>query len=141
MPSRKSAGPRKRRVAPAKRQESPSIDEYIRRARPDVRPILTKIRRTIRDAVPSAEETISYQIPAFRMRGILLYFAAFKTHIGIYPPVTGSPALEKALAKYRGPKRNLIFPLDEPIPYALIARVARERAKQDAARGRPKKSS
>ncbi len=119
------------------RTTTPStIDEYIGAAPADVRPILARIRRTIGVAAPAAEELISYRMPAFRMRGILVYFAVFKAHIGLYPPVAGSASLMKALAPYAGPKGNLKFPLDRPVPYALIARIVRLRVKQDLARDR-----
>ncbi|MCW5603255.1 MAG: DUF1801 domain-containing protein [Burkholderiales bacterium] len=85
-------------------------------------------------AVPWAEETVSYRMPAFRMGRIFIYFAAFKRHIGIYPPVRGDVALDKALRPYRGDRGNLKFPLDQPIPYGLIRRVVivlkRQYAKQ-----------
>jgi uncharacterized protein YdhG (YjbR/CyaY superfamily) len=115
------------------------IDAYIAAAPTNVRPILKRIRATIRKAAPGAEEVISYRMPAFRGRGILLYFAAFKAHIGVFPPVRGDAALAKALAKYQGPKGNLRFPLDEPMPYELIARIAALRVKQDAAKAPAKK--
>jgi len=114
------------------------IDTYIAAFPPRVRAILRKIRAVIRKAAPDAAETISYRIPAFRQRGILLYFAAFKNHIGMFPPVRGGATLEKSLARYRGPKGNLQFPLDEPVPYALIARIARLRVKQDRAKAAAK---
>ncbi len=110
------------------------IDDYIAASPAEVRPILRKIRRTIRSAAPKATEVISYRMPAFKLNGILLYFAAFKAHIGIFPPVAGDASLEKALAPFRGPKGNLKFPLDRPIPYGLISRIARLRAKQDRLR-------
>jgi len=91
------------------------------------------MRRVIRAAAPDAEEVISYRMPAFRQRGILVYFAAFKSHIGLFSPVRGDVKIEKALAPYAGPKGNLKFPLDQPIPYALIRRVVRLRVKQDSA--------
>ena len=119
------------------RTTTPStIDEYIAAAPAEARPILAAIRRTVRAAAPEAQELISYRMPAFRMRGIVVYFAAFKAHIGLYPPVAGSASLMKALAPYAGPKGNLKFPLDRPMPYALIARIVRLRAKQDRARDR-----
>ena len=89
-------------------------------------------------AASAAEEVISYRMPAFKQRGILVYFAAFKNHIGLFPPVRGDAALAKALAPYAGPKGNLKFPLDRPIPYTLIRRVVQLRVKQDAARARAK---
>jgi uncharacterized protein YdhG (YjbR/CyaY superfamily) len=110
-------------------------------APPSTRPILRKIRAIVRQEAPAAEERISYAMPAFFENGAIIYFAPFTHHIGIFPPVKGDPALEKALAKYRGPKGNLRFPLDKPMPYAIIRRVvgARrkgQRAKQAAAKRR-----
>lgn len=96
-----------------------------------MRAILKRIRSTIRKAAPHAEETISYRIPAFKQSGIVVYFAAFKTHIGLYPPIRGDAKLQAALARYAGEKGNLRFPLDEPIPYALIARVVRLKVNQN----------
>lgn len=106
------------------------IDEYIAAFSPEVQSILKKIRVTIREAVPEAEEKISYQIPAFTLGGDLIYFAAFKKHIGIYPPVNGDEQLRQEIARYRGEKGNLKFPLDEPIPYELISRIAKFRARE-----------
>ncbi len=111
-----------------------SVDDYIAASPSAVRPILRKIRRTIRAAAPAAEEIISYRMPAFRQRRILVYFAAFKGHIGLYPPISGDARLEKAVAAYAGPKGNLKFPLDRPIPYALIKRIVRLRVRQERSR-------
>src|SRR5262245_50466969 len=110
-----------------------TIEEYIAASPAPVRPILKEIRRTIRAAAPDAEELISYRMPAFRQHGILVYFAAFKSHIGLFPPVSGDAALAKAITPFAGPKGNLKFPLDRPIPYALIGRIVRLRVKQDSA--------
>ncbi len=99
-------------------QETPKdIDEYIAAFSPEVQEILQKIRLTIRNVAADAQETISYQIPTVRLNGVLLYFAAFKKHIGFYPPVKGDAKLTKAVAPYAGEKGNLRFPLDQPIPY------------------------
>jgi uncharacterized protein YdhG (YjbR/CyaY superfamily) len=89
------------------------------------------VRAVLRKGAPAAEETISYRIPALRENGILVYFAGFKNHIGMFPPVRGDVRLVAALKRYRGPKGNLRFPLDEPMPLALIARIAKLRVKQD----------
>ncbi len=80
--------------------------------------------------VPEAVETISYQMPAFRLKRIFFYFAAFKKHIGVYPPVSGDDDLMQALLPYRNDKGNLKFPLDQPMPYDLIGRVAEALARQ-----------
>jgi uncharacterized protein YdhG (YjbR/CyaY superfamily) len=107
-----------------------TIDEYIAAFSPEVRAILQKIRSLIKAAAPEAEEKISYQMPAFRLGGDLIYFAAFKKHIGMYPPIQGDEKLRKDLAPYQGEKGNLKFPLDEPIPYPLIGRVVEARLKE-----------
>jgi uncharacterized protein YdhG (YjbR/CyaY superfamily) len=116
------------RVAPK------SIDEYITLFSPEVQAILEQIRSTIRNAAPDAKETISYQIPAFTLNGALVYFAAFKNHIGFYPPVRGNAGLGKAISPYAGESGNLRFPLDHPIPYGLIERIVKHRVKQNSAK-------
>ncbi len=123
----------------AKAQPPKDIDEYIARFPTDVQAILEKVRATIRMAASEAKETISYQMPAFKQHGILVYFAGWKNHIGLYPPVAGDKALEKAVARYAGPKGNLQFPLDERFPYDLIERIVRLRVKQDAAKAAAKR--
>jgi uncharacterized protein YdhG (YjbR/CyaY superfamily) len=107
-----------------------SIDEYIASFPPNVQAILETIRMTIRNAAPEAQETISYNMPAFTMGGVVVYFAAFKKHIGFYPPVKADAKLEKAKSAYLGEKGNLRFPLDQPIPYALIESLVKARVKQ-----------
>jgi uncharacterized protein YdhG (YjbR/CyaY superfamily) len=116
-----------------------SIDAYIAASRPEVQPILEKVRKTIRAAAPGAQELISYRMPAFKLHGVLVYFAAFNAHIGLYPPVSGDARLEEAISPYAGPKGNLKFPLDQPIPYALIARLVRLRMRQDLFRAAARK--
>jgi uncharacterized protein YdhG (YjbR/CyaY superfamily) len=110
-----------------------NFEEYAQDFPPRVRAILRKIRATIRKAVPDAQERISYRMPAFKLKRDIAYFAAFKHHIGFYPPVRGDAALKQAVNRYSGPKGNLRFPLDEPIPYALIARIVKSHAKLDRA--------
>jgi len=118
----------------AKPQKAKDIDGYISEFPADVRAILEKVRLTIRHAAPEAKETISYLMPAFRQHGILVYVAGWVNHIGLYPPISGDKTLEKAIAKYAGPKGNLQFPLDELIPYGLIERITKLRVKQDNAK-------
>jgi uncharacterized protein YdhG (YjbR/CyaY superfamily) len=120
---------------PAIRRTPKNIDEYIASFPPDVQAILERIRLTIRNAAPQAQEAISYKIPAFRLNGVLVYFAAFKKHIGFYPPVRGDAKLAKAASPYAGDKGNLRFPLDRRIPYGLIARLVRLRVKQKTSKG------
>jgi len=122
-----------------KRKTPRDIDDYISGFAPDVQRVLQRIRSTVRKAAPAAEEMISYQMPAFTQNGVLVYFAAFKTHIGLYPPVGGDAAIQKAVAPYAGEKGNLRFPLDEPIPYALITRIVKLRLRQSLAKAAVRK--
>ena len=123
----------------AKPKKAKDIDDYISKFPADVQAILQKVRETIRHAAPVAKETISYMMPAFRQHGILVYFAAWEKHIGMYPPISGNKTLERAIARYAGPKGNLQFPLDEPIPYDLIERLVKLRVKQDSAKAAEKR--
>ena len=116
-----------------------SIDAYIATCRPEVQPILRKVRATIRAAAPGAQEVISYRMPAFTLHGVVVYFAAFNAHIGLYPPVSGAASLKKALLPYAGPRGNLKFPLDRSIPYALITRIVRLRVRQNRSRAAARK--
>jgi uncharacterized protein YdhG (YjbR/CyaY superfamily) len=111
-----------------------TVDEYIASFDPDVQAILRKIRAAVNAAAPNAVEVISYRMPALRQNGVLVYFAAFKGHIGFYPPIKGDAALEKAASAYAGAKGNLRFPYDRPIPYELIGALTKLRAEQDLAR-------
>lgn len=115
---------------------SKSIDGYISAFDPQVRAILKKLRRTIRKAAPEAHESISYQMPTFKLNGPLVYFAAWKKHIGFYPPVRGDAALEKAVSSYAGEKGNLLFPLDQPIPFGLIERIVKLKVGQNLAKAK-----
>ena len=119
-----------------------NIDDYIAAFSPRVRAILKKVRATVGKAAPRAEERISYGIPAFVLHGNLVYFAAFKNHIGFYPPVRDQK-LKKAVAIYAGEKGNLRFPLDKPIPYALIGRIVKARVRENLenAGGKSKRKS
>lgn len=123
----------------AKPEQPQNIDEYIAQFSPEVRTVLQKVRETIQLAAPEAVEVISYQMPAFKLKGMLVYFAGWKKHIGLYPPIAGDSSIEKAVAKYAGPKGNLQFPLDEPIPYKLIERIVKLRVKQNLAKADAKR--
>ena len=116
-----------------------SVDEYIEAFPPEVQAILQRVRQRAREAAPQAREVISYRMPALKQNGILIYFAAFKGHIGLYPPVAGDAWLQKAVAPYAGEKGNLRFPYDKPIPYELIVRIIELRVKQDAAKAATKR--
>jgi uncharacterized protein YdhG (YjbR/CyaY superfamily) len=125
----------------AKPKKAKDIDDYISKFPADVQAVLQNVRETIRHAAPEAKETISYMMPAFMQHGILVYFAAWAKHIGMYPPISGNKTLEKAIARYAGPKGNLQFPLDEPMPFDLIERIVKLRVKQDAAKASAKRKT
>ena len=116
------------------------IGAYIAGFPTDVQQILEKIRKTIRKAAPEAEETISYLIPTFNLKGTyLIYFAAYKKHIGLYPAPRGNERFKKELSRYEGGKGTVRFPLDQPIPLALITRIVKFRIKQNLEREKLKK--
>lgn len=116
-----------------------NIDEYIARFPADVQAILEQIRLTIRTAAPDAKEVISYQMPAFHLKGNLVYFAAWQKHIGFYPPVSGDEELKQEAAAYAGDKGNLQFPIDQPIPFDLISKLVKQRVKENLAKAAAKK--
>ncbi len=106
------------------------IDEYIAGFPPDVQEKLQKVRMTIRKAAPGAQETIKYRMPTFTMGGNLVHFAGFKNHIGFYPTPSGIDKFKEELSVYQGAKGSVRFPLDKPIPYALIGKMVKARVKQ-----------
>jgi uncharacterized protein YdhG (YjbR/CyaY superfamily) len=101
-----------------------TVDDYIGSFPPDVRAILREVRSTILKVVPSAEETISYQMPSVVLDGRhLVYFAAWKHHVGLYPIPAADGAFERELAPYRASKGTVRFPLGQPVPYGLVERM------------------
>lgn len=119
-----------------------SIDEYIAQCSPEVRPILEKIRAIIRRAAPKAKERISYRMPAFSLEGDFVYFAAFKQHIGVFPPVPrGDAQLLKDASVYAGPKGNLRFPLNQRIPYGLISRIVKAQVRENLHRAEARRAN
>jgi uncharacterized protein YdhG (YjbR/CyaY superfamily) len=117
-----------------------TIDGYIARFPPSVQETLEKLRKTIRKAAPNAQETISYQMPAFILEGSLVYFAAFKNHIGLYPRPTAIEKFKHELSPYEGAKGTVRFLLDKPIPLALISKIVRFRVKENLARAEAKRN-
>lgn len=111
-----------------------SVDEYIRSCPEDMQPTLQAIRRTIREAVPEAEEVISYQIPAYKHHGFLVYFWAARNHYSLScpPPSDAFEVFAEQLAPYKLTKSAINFPKDKPIPLDLIADIARFRARENA---------
>jgi uncharacterized protein YdhG (YjbR/CyaY superfamily) len=119
--------------------EPKDIDEYIAGFPEDVQEILEEIRTTIRKAAPDAEEAIKYQMPTFILNGNLVHFAAYKKHIGFYPAPRGDEKFEKALSVYEGAKSTVKFPLDKPIPFALISKIVKFRVKRNLERAEGKR--
>src|SRR6266540_3831855 len=109
-----------------------NIDEYIAGFPSDIQEILEKIRMTIREAAPDAEEAIKYQMPTFTLKGNLVHFAAFKNHIGFYPAPRGIEQFQRELSVYQGGRGSVRFPLDQPIPLALISKIVKFRVKTTA---------
>ena len=108
-----------------------SVDEYIKTFPKEVQSILEKMRQTVKTAAPGVVEAISYQMPTFKLNGkALVYFAAFKSHIGFYPIPSGVEAFKKELSPYKKGKGSVQFPMDQPMPYDLVKRIVRFRAKQ-----------
>jgi uncharacterized protein YdhG (YjbR/CyaY superfamily) len=116
-----------------------TIDEYIAGFPPSVRPILLKVRATIRRAAPRATEAIKYRLPTFVLHGNLVHFGAFKKHLGFYATPSGNARFRAELAAYAGAKGSVQFPFDRPIPYALIARMVRFRVEENTARAGSKR--
>ncbi len=113
-----------------------SVDEYIGTFPKDVQLVLETVRRTVREAVPEAEEVISYNMPGFKFHGRLLYFSAYKNHYSLFG---AGKAFNKELSRYLRPKGTLQFPYDEPVPVKLISEVAKQRAKENLEREKKKK--
>ena len=116
-----------------------NIDEYIASFPKDVQESLQKVRTTIKEAAPDAEETISYQIPTFTLRGkYLIYFAGYKKHISLYPAPIGVEEFKSELAPYESGKGTAKFALDKPIPFDLISRIVKYRVTENLGRGAAK---
>lgn len=108
------------------------IDDYIISFPEDIQEILRQILETIRQAAPGAEEVISYGMPALKIAGKpLVYFAAFKNHIGFYATPTGHREFADELSKYKQGKGSVQFPLNQPVPLDLIERITRFRVKEN----------
>jgi len=111
-----------------------AFDDYVSGFPKDVQKLLRTMRKTIAEAAPDATETISYQMPAFRLDGILVWFGAHTTHIGFYPGASAIRAFKKDLSAYKSAKGSVQFPFDEPLPLALVARIVKYRIKEQSAK-------
>ena len=107
------------------------IDSYISTFSKDVQAALKQVRTAIKTSAPKAEEVISYNMPAFKYHGMLVYFAGYKHHIGFYSLPSGHKAFEKELSIYKQGKGSVQFPLDKPMPLALIKKMVKFRVKEN----------
>jgi uncharacterized protein YdhG (YjbR/CyaY superfamily) len=122
-----------------KQPEYTTIDEYIAMFPKDVQARLQEVRRAIHESAPEAKERISYKMPAFTLDGNLVYFSAFKSHIGFYPIPSGIEAFKEELSKYKQGKGSVQFPLDQPMPLDLIRRIVLFRAEENRKKAAAKK--
>ncbi len=114
------------------RPEFQTIDEYIKLFPQNIQSILEELRQTIHETAPNAKETISYGMPAFKQKKVLVYFAAFKNHIGFFPTASGIEAFKNELTPYKWSKGAIQFPLDKPLPLDLIKRIVEFRVREDS---------
>lgn len=115
----------------ASKYQFKTIDEYIAEFPENVRDVLDELRRTIKETAPTAEETISYGMPAFKLNGeSLVFFAAYKNHIGFYPTSSAIEVFKKELTPYKHAKGTVRFPLDKPIPFDLVKKMVKFRTKE-----------
>ena len=114
-----------------KTTQAGNIDEYIAGFPKHIQDILEKLRATIRKAAPGAEETMSYQMPAFKFHGMLVYFAMHKNHLGFYPTPSGIEAFKKELSAYEGAKGSIKFPIEKTLPLGLITEIVKFGVKEN----------
>jgi uncharacterized protein YdhG (YjbR/CyaY superfamily) len=116
------------------KKKSQEIDDYITNFPLEIQSLLESLRQTIRQAAPEAEEAFSYQMPTFKLNGNLVHFAAFQKHIGFYPTPSGIAAFAEELAIYKGGKGSIQFPIDQPLPLNLIAKIVKFRVQKNLAK-------
>lgn len=116
----------------ASKKQFKTVDGYIKTFPKEVQSILKKVRQTIRKAAPRAEESISYQMPGYKINGRpLVYFGAWSEHIGFYATPSGNKAFKKEIWKYKGAKGSIRFPLNKPITYSLVRKIVMFRLKEN----------
>ena len=120
-------------------EKAASIDAFIAQYPLGVQKIMQQVRKTILRAAPEAEECINYGIPSFKYHGNLVHFSAFEKHIGFYPGAAGIEKFKDEIAKYKWAKGSVQFPLDKPIPYALVKKITAFRVKQNEVKALAKK--
>jgi uncharacterized protein YdhG (YjbR/CyaY superfamily) len=118
-----------------------TVDEYIALFPVDVQKKLNEVRATIKAAAPEAEEKISYQMAAFTLKGILVYYAAYKHHIGFYPTASGIEHFKSEITDYATSKGTVQFPLDKPLPLELVRRIVTYRVQENLAKAEARRKS
>lgn len=106
-------------------------DQYIIGFPESTQKLLQQLRTTIRRAAPDAEEVISYSMPAYKYHGILVYFAGYQHHIGLYPMASAIAKFKKELSVYKSAKGSVQFPLNEPLPVDLITKIVEFRIQEN----------
>ncbi|OLC31933.1 MAG: hypothetical protein AUH31_01635 [Armatimonadetes bacterium 13_1_40CM_64_14] len=121
------------------RKKAPkNIDDYIEDFPKNIQRLLRKMRSAIRKAAPQAQETISYRIPTFTLRGYLVHFAAFKHHVSFFPTSSPMRAFKRELSSYRVSRGTIQFPLERPLPLTLVRRIVKFRVRENLARYKTK---
>jgi uncharacterized protein YdhG (YjbR/CyaY superfamily) len=115
----------------ASKKEFTTVDEYIATFPKNEQAILQEMRQVVKEAAPEAEEVISYQMPAYKQNGIVVYFAAFTNHIGFFPTASGIEAFKEKLTDFKISKGTIQFPIDKPIPMELVKEIVRFRVKEN----------
>ena len=123
------------------RKNLTTIDEYISEADESARGILQQMRGIISEAAPGTTECISYGMPAFRLRRVVVYFAAFKNHISLFPGATGVATFADELKQWKWSKGTIQFSLDQPLPVDLIKRIVAFRLKEETERDKSRKTT
>ena len=118
-----------------------TVDEYLNSVPASTRDILEKLREIILKSAPKAEEVISYNMPAIKLNGILVWYAAYKKHIGFYPLINEREIFKDELAGYNGGKATVQFPLAKPLPMALITKIIKHKVKENKEREKSKNPS
>jgi len=108
-----------------------NVDEYIESFPKETQKYLKQMRAAIKKAAPKAEEGIGYKMPAYKLNGVLVYFAGYAKHIGFYATPTGHKEFKKELSIYKEGKGSVQFPLDEPLPVDLITKIVKFRVKEN----------
>jgi uncharacterized protein YdhG (YjbR/CyaY superfamily) len=120
-------------------KKSKDVEEYISGYPAEIQKRLERIRAIVKKTAPMADEVISYGMPAYKLNGMLLYFAAHTSHIGLYPMASGIAAFKNDLSDYKSAKGSVQFPNDKPLPVSLISRILKFRVKENLEKAKAKK--